>query len=30
MIAVSFVTLVFIQSLPELWGWLQRTLGFGG
>lgn len=30
MIAVSFVTLVFIQSLPELWAWLQRTLGFGG
>ena len=30
LIAVSFVTLVFIQSLPELWAWLQRTLGFGG
>lgn len=30
MIAVSFVTLVFIQSLPELSAWLQRTLGFGG
>jgi hypothetical protein len=30
LIAVSFVTLVFIQSLPELWSWLQRTLGFGG
>jgi hypothetical protein len=30
MIAVSFVTLVFIQSLPELWAWLQRSLGFGG
>jgi len=30
MIAVSFVTLVFIQSLPGLWTWLQTTLGFGG
>ena len=30
LIAVSFVTLVFIQSLPELWAWLQRSLGFGG
>ena len=30
MIAVSFVTLVFIQSLPGLWAWLQGLLGFGG
>ena len=30
MIAVSFVTLVFIQSLPGLLDWVRTTLGFGG
>lgn len=30
MIAVSFVTLVFIQSLPGLIDWFGRTLGFHG
>jgi hypothetical protein len=30
LVAVSFVTLVFIQSLPGMWDWLQHTLGFGG
>ncbi len=30
LIAVSFVTLVFIQSLPGLIDWFGRTLGFHG
>ena len=30
LIAVSFVTLVFLQSLPGIWQWLTHTLGFGG
>lgn len=30
LIAVSFVTLVFIQSLPGMIDWLGRTLGFAG
>lgn len=30
LIAVSFVTLVFIQSLPGLWDWVRHALGFGG
>jgi len=30
LVAVSFVTLVFIQSLPGMIDWFARTLGLGG
>lgn len=30
LVAVSYVTLVFIQSLPGMLDWLGSTLGFGG
>lgn len=30
LVAVSFVTLVFIQSLPGMIDWIARTLGIGG
>lgn len=30
LVAVSFVTVVFIQSLPAMIDWIARTLGFGG